>query len=77
MYNALDFLLPYATGEESWPYPDDAFFQFAAYDIVQAAAYFGDAKAAAAVPNLQQPPGGGLWYMRPAAEQLDNINITG
>ncbi|MFJ6902133.1 hypothetical protein [Streptomyces hokutonensis] len=33
----------------------------------------GDAGARAAVPKLEARPGGDLWALRPAAEQLDSI----
>ncbi|MDQ1033766.1 hypothetical protein QFZ75_000182 [Streptomyces sp. V3I8] len=33
----------------------------------------GDAGARKAVPRLEEPPGGDLWALRPAAEQLDSI----
>lgn len=41
--------------------------------MVHAAADAGDGQARAAVPRLETPPGGDLWALRPAAEQLDSI----
>ncbi len=40
---------------------------------MHAAADAGDRAARAAVPKLEAPPGGDLWALRPAAEQLDSI----
>jgi hypothetical protein len=71
---AVDFLLPAATGSAPWPYPELEFQRFAASDVVRAAADAGDSKAKAAVPLLETPPGGDLWPLRPAPEQLDPIS---
>lgn len=71
---AVDFLLPAATGQAEWPYPELEFQRFAASDIVHAAADAGDRRARAAVPHLETPPGGDLWALRPAVEQLDPIS---
>ncbi|GAA2342880.1 alginate lyase family protein [Streptomyces kunmingensis] len=73
LFRAVDYLLPAATGERAWPHPELEFHRFAASDVVQAAADAGDAAARRAVPKLQAPPGGDLWALRPAAEQLDSI----
>ncbi|GHJ38931.1 alginate lyase family protein [Streptomyces sp. TS71-3] len=73
LFKAVDFLLPAATGAAGWPYPELEFYRYAASDIVHAAADAGDAAARAAVPHLQEPPGGDLWALRPASEQLDSI----
>lgn len=73
LFKAVDCLLPAATGESDWPYPELEFYRYAASDIVHAAADAGDVRARAAVPDLQAPPGGDLWALRPAAEQLDSI----
>ncbi|MEU2584891.1 alginate lyase family protein [Streptomyces avermitilis] len=70
---AVDYLLPAATGAAPWPYPELEFHRFAASDVVHAAADAGDRAARAAVPKLETPPGGDLWALRPAAEQLDSI----
>lgn len=70
---AVDYLLPAATGAAPWPYPELEFHRYAASDIVHAAADAGDRAAQAAVPKLETPPGGDLWTLRPAAEQLDSI----
>ncbi|MGW1499074.1 alginate lyase family protein [Streptomyces mirabilis] len=70
---AVDYLLPAATGAAPWPYPELEFHRYAASDIVRAAADAGDGAARAAVPKLETPPGGDLWTLRPAAEQLDSI----
>lgn len=73
LFKAVDHLLPAATGAAPWPYPELEFHRFAASDVVHAAADAGDRAARAAVPNLETPPGGDLWALRPAAEQLDSI----
>lgn len=73
LVKAVDYLLPAATGATAWPHPELEFYRYAATDVVHAAADAGDAAAEAAVPRLQAPPGGDLWALRPAAEQLDSI----
>ncbi|MET7940980.1 alginate lyase family protein [Streptomyces sp. NPDC005302] len=73
LFKAVDYLLPAATGTEPWPHPELEFHRFAASDVVHAAADAGDRAARAAVPRLETPPGGDLWALRPAAEQLDSI----
>ncbi|WP_329525865.1 alginate lyase family protein [Streptomyces sp. NBC_01462] len=73
LFKAVDQLLPAATGAAPWPYPELEFHRFAASDVVHAAADAGDRAARAAVPRLEAPPGGDLWALRPAAEQLDSI----
>ncbi|MFC9849166.1 alginate lyase family protein [Streptomyces sp. NPDC060223] len=73
LFKAVDYLLPAATGAAPWAYPELEFYRFAASDIVHAAADAGDKAARAAVPKLETPPGGDLWALRPAAEQLDSI----
>ncbi|MET9496128.1 alginate lyase family protein [Streptomyces sp. NPDC006552] len=73
LFKAVDYLLPAATGASAWPHPELEFHRFAASDVVRAAADAGDAAARRAVPELEAPPGGDLWELRPAAEQLDSI----
>jgi hypothetical protein len=73
LFKAVDYLLPAATGAEPWAHPELEFHRFAASDVVHAAADAGDRVARAAVPKLEAPPGGDLWALRPAAEQLDSI----
>jgi len=73
LFKAVDYLLPAATGAEPWTYPELEFHRFAASDVVHAAADAGDVRAQEAVPLLEAPPGGDLWALRPAAEQLDSI----
>ncbi|NUP01692.1 MAG: alginate lyase family protein [Nonomuraea sp.] len=70
---AVDFLPPAATGAAAWPYPALEFHRHAAADVVHAAADAGDRRGRDAVPYLEAPPGGDLWALRPAAEQLDSI----
>ncbi|MFF0160537.1 alginate lyase family protein [Streptomyces sp. NPDC005263] len=73
LFKAVDYLLPAATGAAAWPHPELEFYRYAATDVVHAAADAGDRRAQRAVPSLQEPPGGDLWALRPAAEQLDSI----
>ncbi|MFD9887533.1 alginate lyase family protein [Streptomyces alboflavus] len=73
LFKAVDYLLPAATGSVKWPHPELEFLRYAASDVVRAAADAGSAAAKAAVPKLERPPGGDLWELRPAAEQLDSI----
>ncbi|MFJ2240688.1 alginate lyase family protein [Streptomyces sp. NPDC087859] len=73
LFKAVDYLLPAATATTPWPHPELDFHRYAATDVVHAAADAGDSRARRAVPQLQEPPGGDLWALRPAAEQLDSI----
>ncbi|MFE5185884.1 alginate lyase family protein [Streptomyces sp. NPDC056628] len=73
LFKGVDYLLPAATGAAAWPHPELEFHRFAATDVVHAAADAGDRRARQAVPLLEEPPGGDLWALRPAAEQLDSI----
>ncbi|MFC8124188.1 alginate lyase family protein [Streptomyces sp. NPDC057302] len=73
LFKAVDYLLPAATGAAKWPHPELEFHRFAASDVVHAAADAGDTAARKALPKLETPPGGDLWALRPAAEQLDSI----
>ncbi|MGW4487151.1 alginate lyase family protein [Amycolatopsis sp. NPDC004368] len=78
LFTAVDHLLPAATGGAAqWPLPDLNFLQYAALDSVHAAADAGDARAKAALTHIPAPPGGDLYPVRPAAEQLDDISVTG
>lgn len=56
LFKAVDYLLPAATGAQSWPYPELEFYRLAASDVVHAAADAGDKAARAAVPKLETPP---------------------
>lgn len=73
LFKAVDHLLPAATTAVVWPHQELEFRRYAATDVVHAAADAGDARARRAVPLLEPPPGGDLWALRPAAEQLDSI----
>ncbi|MFE2214877.1 alginate lyase family protein [Streptomyces canus] len=73
LLRAVDYLLPAATAAAAWPHPELEFLRYAATDVVHAAADAGDTRARRAVPLLEAPPGGDLWALRPAAEQLDSI----
>jgi hypothetical protein len=73
IFNAVNFLIPAATGAAPWTYPDLNFQAFAATDVVHAAADAGDRTAIRALSKLAPPPGGDPWLLRPAPEQLDPI----
>ncbi|KAJ7281851.1 alginate lyase-domain-containing protein [Mycena rebaudengoi] len=68
---AVVFLLPAAAGDSPWAYPELEFERFAASDVVRASADYGNTRAKQAVGKLEAPPGGDLWLLRPASEQLD------
>jgi len=70
---AVNFIIPAATGAVTWSYPELNFTAFAASDIIHASADAGNTNAKGAVGKVPAPPGGDLWYVRPAAEQLDAI----
>ncbi|KAK7061437.1 alginate-lyase domain-containing protein [Favolaschia claudopus] len=74
IHQAVNFILPAATGAQDWPYPDLDFTPFSAKDVVHASADAGNSKAKAAVDKIPVPPGGDLWPLRPASEQLDALN---
>ncbi|RZQ61050.1 alginate lyase [Amycolatopsis suaedae] len=77
LFKATDFLIPTAVGGQShWPYPEMDFHQYAALDVLHAAADAGSRAARAALPRVPVPPGGDLYPVRPAAEQLDDISLT-
>lgn len=76
LHRAVEFLVPAATSAETWRFPDKGFEGYAASDIVHAAADEGNPVALAALSKLQEPPGGDIWALRPAAEQLDPVKST-
>ena len=76
LVGSIDYLVPAATGAAAWPYPELDFQAFAADDNIHAAAVAGDAGASAALAKLTPPPGGDLWALEPAPEQLDPV-VTG
>jgi hypothetical protein len=77
MFAAVNYLIPAATqGQSVWTFPEIDFHQYAAVDVMHAAADAGDKQAKAALPKLQIEPGGDLYPIRPAAEQLDNVQTT-
>jgi hypothetical protein len=70
---AIDFIIPAATGVAKWSFPELNFTAFAASDIIHASADAGNAAAKGAVGQVPAPPGGDLWLLRPAVEQLDPV----
>lgn len=75
LFKAVDFLIPGATTGQ-WPYPELDFRQYAALDVLHAAADAGDKAARTALPRVPVEPGGDLYPIRPAAEQLDDISTS-
>jgi hypothetical protein len=74
LFGATDLLIPAAVkGQASWPYPELSFSKYAATDNIRGAADAGDKKAKQVVGLLEPPPGGDIYVLRPAPEQLDNI----
>lgn len=68
---AVDFMIPAATGQEAWPYPETEFQAFRVLDVIHAAADAGDKSAMAAIPLVPTPPeDGDIWELRPAADFL-------
>jgi len=77
LFGAVNYLIPAATkGQSVWPFPEIAFHQYATVDVLHAAADAGDQQARAALPTAQIEPGGDLFPIRPASEQLDNVQTT-
>ena len=74
LLKSVDFVVPAATGAAAWTYPELNFQAFAANDVIRAAADAGDRTALKALPELSPQPGGDVWLLRPAAEQLDPIS---
>ncbi|MHA6758576.1 alginate lyase family protein [Streptacidiphilus sp. PAMC 29251] len=73
LLKSIDYVVPAATGAAAWTSPELNFQAFAANDVIRAAADQGDLTALRAVPKLSPQPGGDIWLLRPAAEQLDPI----
>ncbi|KAK3185536.1 hypothetical protein K4F52_005634 [Lecanicillium sp. MT-2017a] len=74
LFRAVEVTIPAATGGASkWPYTDLEFARYAATDNIHASAIAGLCKAKHALGKLQAPPGGDIFPLRPAAQQLDSI----
>ncbi|WVQ72326.1 hypothetical protein IAR50_001876 [Cryptococcus sp. DSM 104548] len=73
---AIDFLTPYAVGNETWPYDELSFVQYAASDLINAAADQGDQTAKSALSSLTYPSTGNQWPLRPSAERLDDLGSS-
>lgn len=74
LVKAVEFVIPAAVGGASkWSYPELDFTQYAATDNVHAAALAGVCAAKRVDGRLVAPPGGDIFYLRPAAQQLDSI----
>ncbi|CAK7566145.1 MAG: hypothetical protein SEPTF4163_004081 [Sporothrix epigloea] len=78
LYAAIEYILPAATGGAAhWQHSDLQFEQYAAADLVRAAAASGHAASQAAISKLEMPPDGDTWPVRPAPEQLDPVKAPG
>ncbi|KAL7936530.1 alginate lyase domain-containing protein [Trichoderma chlorosporum] len=78
LFKAVEFVIPAAAGGAGeWTYPELGFTQYAATDNVRAAAQEGDAAASKVLGELVAPPGGDIFGLRPAPEQLDSIATVG
>ena len=74
IFKAVKYLVPAAVkGSSAWTHPELEFVGYAATDNIHEAAQEGLATAQRALSHLQAPPGGDIFPLRPAAEQLDNI----
>lgn len=74
LFQAVNITLDAAVnGQEDWPYEDLEFTRYAATDNVHAAAQAGLCGAQRAAKHLQVPPGGDIFVLRPAPQQLDSI----
>jgi hypothetical protein len=77
LFAAVDAIIPAAVnGQKDWPFEELNFLPYSATDNVHAAADAGYAPARKAVRKVQPPPGGDIFMLRPAPEQLDNIDVT-
>ena len=76
LHGAVEFLIPAATSVREWEFPEKGFEAYAASDIIHAAAGAGNLVATAALSKLQAPPGGDIWVLRPAAEELDPVRSS-
>lgn len=74
LFKAVDVTVPAAVnGADKWPYEDLEFQRFAATDNIHAATDAGLWSAQRAVSHLEPPPGGDIYVLRPAPQQLDSI----
>lgn len=69
---AIEFIIPAATLESPWNYPDLKFGASAAADVIRAAAAAGKLQAQKAVPRLTLPADD-MWPLRQCPEQLDTV----
>ena len=72
---AIEYIIPAATGREAWRHEELQFKAFAAADIIRAAAHAGHELSKRAIDELELPPDGDLWPLRPAPEQLDPVKV--
>ncbi|KOS21911.1 hypothetical protein ESCO_002078 [Escovopsis weberi] len=74
LLQAARFVIPAAVGGQgAWDFPELEFTQYAATDNVRAAAAAGLQEARAVLGELAAPPGGDIFDLRPAPQQLDSI----
>lgn len=74
LFKAVNFLIPAAVGGQSkWPYEELEFKRYAATDNIHAATVAGLCQAKRVDGKLEAPPGGDIFALRPAPQQLDSI----
>jgi hypothetical protein len=74
IFEAANFLIPAAVGGQSkWPYEELDFKPYASTDNLDAAADVGFYQAKKVLGKLPPPPGGNIFSLRPAPQQLDSI----
>lgn len=76
VFKAANVMIPAAiNGASKWPFQDLTFEGFAGTDNMHAAAQAGLCQARRAVKHLPPPPGGDIFPLRPAPQQLDSIVV--
>lgn len=65
IHGAVDFIIPAATGEAKWKYPELEFDAREASDIIRASADAGNANAKRALGKVPALLGGDLYHLRP------------
>lgn len=77
IFKAVEYLVAAAVGGESqWPFKDKIFKWYAGTDNVHAAADAGLASAKEVDARLPPPPGGDLFVLRPAPQQLHSATAS-
>ncbi|PTB50993.1 hypothetical protein M431DRAFT_511856 [Trichoderma harzianum CBS 226.95] len=72
---AIEYIIPAATGDETWPYEEFHFERYAAADVIRAAADAGHERSKQAIAKIETPVVD-LWPLRPAPEQLEPVKVN-